>query len=69
MEQTLFPTIVGQDAPKRQLEFYIKNYDATGYCPHLMFTAPRGCGKTMLAKALAKNLKLDGRAKKFYEMN
>ena len=69
MKETLFPTIVGQDAPKRQLEFYIKNYDATGYCPHLMFTAPRGCGKTMLAKALAKNLKLDGRTKKFYEMN
>jgi Holliday junction resolvasome RuvABC ATP-dependent DNA helicase subunit len=69
MKETLFPTIVGQDAPKRQLEFYIKNYDATGYCPHIMFTAPRGCGKTMLAKALAKNLKVDGRAKKFYEMN
>ena len=30
---------------------------ANGRMPHLMFTAPRGCGKTMMASALADCLK------------
>ena len=54
---TLFPNIVGQDAAKRQLEFYLQGYNATSVIPHIMFTAPRGCGKTLMAKGLARHLK------------
>tara|TARA_B100000287_G_scaffold373974_1_gene373489 strand:- start:79 stop:1041 length:963 start_codon:yes stop_codon:yes gene_type:complete len=68
---TLFPNIVGQDAAKRQLEFYLQGYNATSVIPHIMFTAPRGCGKTLMAKGLARHLKNKetGRAKKFFEIN
>jgi len=51
-----FPKIVGQDAAKRKLKFYIDGHDASGILPHLMFVAPKGCGKTMLAKAVGRNL-------------
>ena len=52
----LFPKIVGQDVAKRRLKFYIDGYNASHIIPHLMFIAPKGCGKTMMAKALGKNL-------------
>ena len=51
-----FPNIVGQDAAKRKLEFFIEGHGASGVIPHLMFVAPKGCGKTTLAKATARNL-------------
>lgn len=53
---TLFPDIVGQSSAKRLLEFYIKGFESTNTIPHLMFTAPRGCGKTTLATAMARHL-------------
>jgi len=67
----LFPKVVGQNVAKRRLAFYLKNYRASQIMPHLMFVAPKGCGKTMIAKAMgSKMLKEDGsRAKKFLEIN
>jgi len=67
----LFPKIVGQDVAKRRLSFYLKNYHATNVMPHLMFVAPKGCGKTTLVKAMASkmNLKGKGKAKPFLEIN
>ena len=52
----LFPQIVGQERAKRRLKFYIDGYRGTHIIPHIMFIAPKGCGKTMMAKAMAKNL-------------
>jgi Holliday junction resolvasome RuvABC ATP-dependent DNA helicase subunit len=51
-----FNGLIGQAKAKRRLGFYLKGYSATGICPHIMFVAPKGCGKTMMAKAMGKLL-------------
>ena len=64
-----FPQVIGQDAAKRKLSFFIKGFEATKTVPHLMFVAPKGTGKTFLAKAFARNLKVGGKPKKWIEIN
>ena len=56
-ESERFTDLIGQAKAKRRLGFYLEGYNATGICPHLMFVAPKGCGKTMMAKAMGKYLK------------
>jgi len=56
--EEIFPKVIGQERVKKQLGFFFKGYMANGRMPHFMFTAPRGCGKTMMASALADSLKL-----------
>ena len=51
-----FSGIVGQQKAKRKLKFHLENFDATKILPHMMFIAPKGCGKTTLAKAVGRNL-------------
>lgn len=68
----LFESIVGQDSAKRKLAFYLEGYNASRIIPHLMFVAPKGCGKTTLAKATAKHLgkpDASGKPKTFLEIN
>ena len=71
MMSDLFPHIVGQDIAKRVLTFHLEGYEARNILPHLMFVAPKGCGKTTLAKAVGRNLTEEGsdKTKKFYEIN
>ena len=70
-----FNNIIGQKSAKKKLEFFIDGYDASGIIPHLMFVAPKGSGKTMMAKQLGRNLGARhdeerlGRPKKFLEIN
>ena len=66
-----FDGIIGQDVAKRKLSFFLDNYRASSYIPHLMFVAPKGCGKTTMAKAVGKNLvaRESTKAKKFFEIN
>jgi len=68
---TLFPTIIGQHPAKRKFEFYIKAFERTGIVPNIMLTAPKGAGKTMLARAFARNLIMPNtmRPKKYIELN
>jgi len=67
----LFPDIVGQDRAKRKLRFYHEGYRASRIIPHLMFVAPKGCGKTTLAKAMGRLLESGEKTgpKDFYEIN
>lgn len=68
--KTMFPDIIGQEPAKKKLEFLVKGYERTSILPHLMFIAPKGCGKTMISKAVGKLLKgEDGQPKPFLEVN
>ena len=69
MTETYFPNIIGQNTVKKALGFYIEGYQTTGVIPHLMFTAPRGCGKTTMATAMAKNLTKEGSIKPLITLN
>ena len=68
---TLFPTIIGQHPAKRKFEFYIKAFERTGIVPNIMLTAPKGAGKTMLARAFARNLLMPNtiQPKRYIELN
>tara|TARA_Y100000310_G_scaffold324001_1_gene385233 strand:- start:1787 stop:2761 length:975 start_codon:yes stop_codon:yes gene_type:complete len=69
MSETYFPNIIGQETVKKALGFYIEGYQKTKVIPHLMFTAPRGCGKTTMATAMAKNLTKNGAIKPLITLN
>lgn len=56
MNDTLFKEIVGQEKPKKELGFYLDSYRRTRFIPHMMIVAPKGQGKTTLARELAKGL-------------
>jgi Holliday junction DNA helicase RuvB len=66
-----FDGIIGQPQAKRKLDFYIDSYEKAGLIPNMMFTASKGCGKTLIAKALAKELVKSGedKPKKYCEVN
>ena len=66
-----FPKIIGQDIAKRKLDFHLDNFEASRVIPHLLFIAPKGCGKTTLAKAAGQNLinEETGKPKTFLEIN
>ena len=66
---TTFPDIIGQQSAKRVLDFHIGGFKATKVMPHLMFVAPKGCGKTTMAKAVARTLKGIDDAKRYFEIN
>lgn len=56
MNDTLFKNIVGQEKPKKELRFYLDAYMQTHIVPNMIFVAPKGQGKTTLAREFAKGL-------------
>lgn len=66
-----FAEIIGQQRVKPTLNFYIESYRKDGgFIKPLFFAAPRGCGKTKIARALGLNLTgTSGLSKKFVEVN
>jgi len=64
-----FPDVIGQNNAKRVLDFFIRGFEKTNRIPHLMFVAPKGCGKTLMAKAVARRLKSIDTDKKYFEIN
>jgi Holliday junction resolvasome RuvABC ATP-dependent DNA helicase subunit len=55
---TLFDKIIGQEAAKKKIFFYLNSYLHTGIFPNIIITAPKGQGKTTLAKEIARGLPL-----------
>jgi Holliday junction resolvasome RuvABC ATP-dependent DNA helicase subunit len=66
-----FPEVVGQRKPCRALIEHLKGYKQTSRCPHIMFVAPKGTGKTFIANAFGEHLTLNGSGEKkpFLEIN
>ena len=67
----LFPNIIGQYPTKRKFAFYIKAFERIGIVPNIIITAPKGAGKTLLARAFARNLVLPNtmEPKRYIEIN
>lgn len=57
MSQENYSEIVGQDKIKKKLNFLLDGYAKTKIMPHLLFVAPRGCGKTLIAQKTANLMK------------
>ena len=65
-----FPDLIGQDAVKKKLSFYLEAFDKTKTCPFLLLLGAKGLGKTEFSKAFAKNLyNEDGDRRTFLEIN
>lgn len=65
-----FPDLIGQNAVKKKLSFYLNAFEKTGSCPFLNLVGAKGLGKTEFAKAFAKNLYNDeGDRRAFLELN
>lgn len=65
-----FPDLVGQQAVKKKLSFYIDAFNTTSQAPFLLMAGAKGLGKTEFAKSFAKNLyNQDGDKRSFIEIN
>ncbi len=65
-----FPDLIGQDAVKKKLSFYLDAFHKTSQAPFLLMAGAKGLGKTEFAKAFAKNLSNeDGEKRAFLELN
>ena len=51
-ESDIFHMFVGQERPRRKLNYLYSNWKKSGIFPNSMFVAPRGCGKTAFATTL-----------------
>jgi len=65
-----FDKIIGQEKVKRRLSFYLDGQHKTSLSPHLLFVAPRGSGKTLLAQTYASQLlNSEGKKRKLITIN
>jgi len=65
-----FNDLIGQDAVKKKLSFYIDAFNKTYQAPFLLMAGAKGLGKTEFAKAFAQNLRNeDGDKRTFLELN
>ncbi len=53
MAKQNYSEIVGQEKTKAKLNFLLEGFEQTRIMPHLLFVAPRGCGKTLIAQKTA----------------
>lgn len=51
-----FDNIVGQEKTKERLRFFLEGQAKSRLSPHILFSAPRGSGKTLIAQSYAKEL-------------
>lgn len=65
-----FSHLVGQDAVKKKLSFYLDAFYKTSLSPFLLMSGAKGLGKTEFAKSFAENLSnSDGDKRAFLELN
>ena len=65
-----FKNVIGQASAKKKLNFLLDSYNRSKHLPHLLLSAPKGSGKTLLAREMGRNLKgSDGKPKRFLEIN
>lgn len=65
-----FDKIIGQEKAKKRLSFYLDGQHKTLLSPHLLFVAPRGSGKTLLAQTYASQLlNSEGKKRKLITIN
>jgi Holliday junction resolvasome RuvABC ATP-dependent DNA helicase subunit len=65
-----FDKIIGQEKVKKKLSFYLEGQHKTLLSPHLLFVAPRGSGKTLLAGTYASQLlNSEGKKRKLITIN
>lgn len=70
METDYFDSLIGQDALKRKLSFYLDAFSKTKRLPFMLFCGSKGFGKTLFAKKVAKHLRgEDGNPRTFLELN
>lgn len=65
----VFDGLVGQDNARRQLSYYLENHELTGVFPNMIFVAPRGTGKTELARRVSRGLALKHTGKRLIEIS
>ena len=65
-----FSDLIGQNAVKKKLGFYLDAFHKTSQAPFLLMAGAKGLGKTEFAKAFARNLhNQDGDKRSFIELN
>lgn len=65
-----FDKIIGQEKAKKRLGFFIEAQNRSLLSPHILFVAPRGCGKTLIAQTYASNLlNSEGKKRKLITIN
>lgn len=65
-----FDGIIGQEKTKKKLAFFVQAQNKNLISPHLFFVAPKGCGKTLLAKTYASLLiNSSGKKRNLIEIN
>lgn len=65
-----FPHLIGQNAVKKKLSFYLDAFEKTSQSPFLLMAGAKGLGKTEFAKSFADNLSnQDGKKRPFLELN
>ena len=45
-----FDNIIGQEKVKERLNFFLEGQAKSRLSPHILFSAPRGSGKTLIAQ-------------------
>lgn len=65
-----FDGLIGQQAVKRKLNFYIEAFQKSSQVPFVLFSAAKGTGKTAFARSFAKSLcNADGSKRPLIELN
>lgn len=66
-EKQYLKNIIGADAIKKQITFYLKNFETTGIFKNLLIIGGRGTGKSKLALEISRHL-VDSKTKKIRKL-